>query len=371
MNPISKAIHEKVDIDGSLPVVTPIFQASAFESESPFFYTRKNNPNIQEFENVVAILEETRFSLSTTTGMSAIHLVLGLLKVRSTLVVNSDIYGCSYKLFQKYCEKLEIKLVIIDLSVKENIKKIPANTSMVVFETPTNPFLKTINIREVSEFAKANNPDCCIVVDNTWATPLFQKPIKHGADVSLHSATKYFSGHSDVMGGCILTDNENIYNQLHEMRFYQGSILAPYSAWLLRRSLHTLEIRLKHHSETTSQLKDFLAGHHMIKRVYYPEIDGHQLTGYGTLIFFEFQEKYSEYYREFTNNLKLFSTGTGMACISSMVAQPYSGSHASLTDAEKEAMGLSKSIIRLSFGLEFVDDLKYDLSFALLALADL
>jgi cystathionine gamma-lyase / homocysteine desulfhydrase len=284
-------------------------------------------------------------------------------------VVNSDIYGCSYKLFQKYCEKFEIKLVILDLSVKENIRKIPAETSMVIFETPTNPFLKTISISEVSQFAKAGNPQCIIVVDNTWATPLFQKPIQHGADVSLHSATKYFSGHSDVMGGCILTDDENIYNQLHEMRFYQGSILAPHSAWLLRRSLHTLQIRLKNHSETTRQLRDFLADHPIVRKVYYPEIDGKQLTDYGTLIFIELQEKYADDYRAFTQNLKLFSTGTGMACISSMVAQPYSGSHASMTDAEKESMGLNKSLIRLSFGLEPVEDLENDLSAALQVLS--
>jgi cystathionine gamma-lyase / homocysteine desulfhydrase len=365
MDPISKAIHEKIHIDNALPVVTPIFQASAFESESPFFYTRKNNPNIQEFESVVAILEETKYAVATTTGMSAIHLILGLLEINSGLVINADIYGCSYKLFQKYCEKMNIRLSILDLSLSENIKKIPPDTSMVFFETPTNPFLKTINIREVSDYVKSRNKDCMITVDNTWATPLFQKPIKHGADISLHSATKYFSGHSDVMGGCILTDNDDIYNRLHEMRFYQGNILAPNSAWLLRRSLHTLQIRLKTQGKTTVVLKDFLAEHPLVKHVYYPIIDGEQLTNYGTLIFFSFKPEFVKYYPVFTKNLKLFSTGTGMACVSSMVALPYSGSHASMSDKEKETMGLDKSLVRLSFGLEPVDDLKEDLIHAL------
>jgi len=368
MDSISKAIHEKVDYDNALPIVTPVFQASAFESQSPFFYTRKNNPNIQEFENVVAILEDAKYSIATATGMSAIHLVLNLLEVNSCLVINSDIYGCSYKLFQKYCEKMNIDLVILDLSIRKNIKHIPANTSMVFFETPTNPFLKTINIREVSKFIKKKNPKCYLVVDNTWATPVFQKPIKHGADISLHSATKYFSGHSDVMGGCILTDNLETYNRLHELRFYQGNILAPYSAWLLRRSLQTLQIRLEQQSKTTDILKDFLMKQPLVKKVYYPSVDSKQLTNYATLIFFEFYEEYVEYYKVFTDNLKLFSTGTGMACVSSMVAQPYSGSHASLNEKEKRTMGLDKSLIRLSFGLEPVVDLQNDLSNAFNAL---
>ena len=128
--------------------------------------------------SVVAILEETRYAVATTTGMSAIHLVLGLLEVNSCLVINSDIYGCSYKLLQKYCKKLNIKLIILDLSVSDNIRKIPDYTSMVFFETPTNPFLKTIIIKEVSEYVKSKNPLCYVVVDNTWATPIFQKPIR-------------------------------------------------------------------------------------------------------------------------------------------------------------------------------------------------
>ena len=266
-------------------------------------------------------------------------------------IVNKDIYGCSYKLFQSIADKLNLKLVILDLSVKENIEKIPNNTSMVFFETPTNPFLKTINIKAVTDKVKANDPECLVVVDNTWATPLFQKPIKHGADISLHSATKYFSGHSDVMGGVVLTDSKEIHSQLLETRFYQGNILAPHSAWLLRRSLQTLQIRLKQHSETTKQITKFLENHSMIKQVYYPEVDGKQLVDYATLIFFKFNDKYLEYYQLFTKNLKLFSTGTGMACISSMVAQPYTGSHASMDSNEKESMGLDKSLIRLSFGL--------------------
>jgi cystathionine gamma-lyase/homocysteine desulfhydrase len=367
MESISKAIHEKVEIENAHPIVTPIFQASAFESDSPFFYTRKNNPNIKEFENVVAILEETQYAIATATGMSAVHLVLGLLEINSCIVINSDIYGCSFKLFQKFCKKLNIRLIILDLSINENISKIPHDASMVFFETPTNPFLKTVDIKKVADFIKSKNQGCYVVVDNTWATPLFQKPIKHGADISLHSATKYFSGHSDVMGGCILTDNKEIYETLLMQRFYQGNILAPHSAWLLRRSLQTLHIRLECQSRTTIAIKDFLETQPLIKKVYYPVIDGSQLINYGTLIFFTFKQEYIDFYPLFTKALKLFSTGTGMACISSMVALPYTGSHASMNDEEKRTIALDKSLVRLSFGLEPQNDLIEDLKNAFIA----
>ena len=164
-----------------------------------------------------------------------------------------------------------------------------------------------------------------------------------------------------MMGGCILTDNNDIFETIRELRFYQGSILAPYSAWLLRRSLHTLHIRLEHQGSTTLTIKDFLKRQPVIKNVYYPAIDGSQLTNYGTLIFFTFKPEYVDHYLLFAKTLKLFSTGTGMACISSMIAQPYTGSHASMNADEKRSMGLDRSLIRLSFGLESVNDLIEDL----------
>jgi len=364
MDKITKALHERLNIKTTDPVTTPVFQSSAFQSTSPYFYTRKNNPNIEEFEQVLCSLEETKYAIATTTGMSAIFLTLSLLDVNSTLVINKDIYGCSYKLFQKYAKRLGINLVILDLSIDKYIDEIPAETKILFFETPTNPFLKTINIKKVKDHVKKTCRECLIVVDNTWATPLYQQPLKHGADISLHSATKYFSGHSDVMGGCILTDNKDIYEHLVEERFYNGNILQPFDAWLLRRSLQTLDIRLKQHEITTREIKGFLEGRGEVEKVYYPAIDGNQLTGYGTLLFFDLREDLVEHYDKFTNGLKLFDTGTGMACVTSMVAQPFTGSHASMTDNEKNSMGLNKALIRLSLGLENADDLKEDLTHA-------
>ena len=360
MDKITRSLHAKANVERDAPTATPIYQASAFEAHSDYFYTRNDNPNISEFEQAVAILEETEFALGVTTGMAAIHIVLNLLKPNQTLLINKHLYGCSFKLFQWFCENFDINLVVEDLSIKNNWNNLP-KIDMVLFETPTNPFLFSIDIKELSRFIKAKNEKALVVVDNTWATPFYQKPCSFGADISLHSATKYFSGHSDVMGGVILTNRKELYDKLRSLRFYFGSILPPFSAWLLRRSLFTLEIRLEKHQETTKKLLEFIEGRQEVKKLYYPDIDGVQLAGYPTLIFFELDEKWKSKYKEFSENLTLFSTGTGMACVTSMVAQPFTGSHSSMEDEEKYSIDLTPALVRLSFGMEKVEDLKTDL----------
>jgi len=368
MKAITRALHSRADDAEALPSVTPLYQCSAFEAGSPYFYTRKNNPNVAELEMVVASLEGARHAVAMTCGMAAISAVLQLLAPGETLVVNKDIYGCSYKLFQRVAAHMRLELKVIDLSITSRLGEIPAATKMVVFETPTNPFLKTVDISAVARKVKECNPDALVVVDNTWATPLFQHPLELGADLSLHSATKYFSGHSDVMGGIVLTDRDDLHEALRSARFYNGAILDPHSAWLLRRSMQTFPLRMKQHGEVTTYIRDFLTTLPQVTRVYYPEVDGRQLTGYGTLIFFELRPDLVERYPAFTENLQLFTTGTGMACVTSMVAQPYTGSHASMTDGEKSEMGLGRGVIRLSLGLEDPDDLKEDLASAFAAI---
>lgn len=367
----TRALITKVAIEGSLPVTTPLFQCSAFQTGSSHFYTRKSNPNSEEFENVVKTLEDTAFAISVTTGMSAISLTLDLLEPGDTLVINQDIYGCSFKYFQRLALRRHLKLVILDLSQKENLVKIPDNTSMILFETPTNPFLKTISISDVSIQVKKKNPKALVVVDNTWATPLFQSPTKWGADLSLHSATKYFSGHSDVMGGVILTDRADLHDQLKQDRFFVGCILAPHSAWLLCRSLQTLPLRMREHERVTKDMVRYLKDFSEIQKIYYPEIDGAQLKSYGGIIFFQFRDALKNKYPEFIRNLKLFKTGTGMAAVTSMVAQPFTGSHASMNSEEKYAIGLDEGLVRLCFGFEDPDDLKADLSQAFKAVSEL
>jgi cystathionine gamma-lyase / homocysteine desulfhydrase len=368
MKPVTNALHLRTEASGALPAVTPLYQCSAFEAASAYFYTRKNNPNIAEFEGVVAELERAQYSVAVTTGMAALSAVLQLLSPGDELVVNKHIYGCSYKLAQRVMARLRLRLTTLDLSSSEEIERIPNGVRMVLFETPTNPFLNTIDIQAVSEAARSRAADPLVVVDNTWATPLYQHPLEHGADISLHSATKYFSGHSDVMGGILLTNRADLHEELRAHRFYHGSILDPHSAWLLRRSMQTFSLRMEHHYRAAKWVADFLAPLPQVAKVYYPAIDGRQLTGYGALFFFELRKELVPRYKQFTSELKLFGTGTGMACVTSMVAQPYTGSHASMTPPEKAAMGLDESLVRLSVGLENVDDLTSDLANALSAI---
>lgn len=363
------ALRIKTPLEGADPSVTPIFQNSAFENTSPYFYTRKANPNSEEFERVVSTFEGAEHAISVTTGMTAISLCLNLLKPGQSLLINQDIYGCSYKLFQRLAKKLNLELHTLDLTEENTLKNLPNTIDMVLFETPTNPFLKTVNIRKVSDAVKKINNDALVIVDNTWATPLFQKPLKHGADISLYSATKFFSGHSDVMGGVIVTDNSELSETLREERFYSGAILAPYSAWLLRRSLQTLPLRMKEHERITADYLTFLNDIPQIEKVYFPKVDGEQLEAYGGIIFFEFKEKFKDSYYDFIKALELFGTGTGMACVTSMVAQPYSGSHASMNEQEKAQMKVTPRLVRLCFGFEDQEDIKRDLAGAFKSLA--
>lgn len=364
MQPTTKLLHQKVDVGGASATVTPIFQCSAFNSDSPYFYSRKDNPNIAELEQVLATLEGCSYSIAVASGMSAIFMVLDLLPRRAHIVINKFIYGCTYKLFQRFCEKRGHILSIIDLSDKDLVDSFSEKVDLVFFETPTNPFLKTVDIACISNHYKSRNPNTIIAVDNTWATPLYQKPLEFGADISLYSCTKYFSGHSDVMGGAILLNNAELFNELVANRFYSGMIMTPFSAWLLRRSMQTLAIRMHQHNVTTQKMVDYMSDFPQIKRIYYPQIDGQQLKNYAGIIFAELREDLVSEYSCFIKQLKLFGTGTGMACVTSMVAQPYTGSHASMSASEKQTMGLGKNLIRLCFGLEDPIDLVSDLKSA-------
>ena len=364
MNAFTKILHLRVDNNGTAPAVTPIYQCSAFTADSPYFYSRKDNPNVAEFEKVIGVLEGAKHAMAVTCGMTAIYMSIEMMRSGETLVLNQHVYGCTFKLFQLLSKRRNFKLKILDLTVESNLKEIPTDTRMVFFETPTNPFLKTINIRRVSDYVKSLNPDALVVVDNTWATPMFQHPLEHGADISLHSGTKYFSGHSDVMNGVLLTNNNELYEDLQRTRFYGGMVLSPESAWLVRRSMQTFELRLRYHQSVTIEMSEFLRTLPQVNNVYYPTVDGSQLTGYGGIIFFEFRDDLISKYEEFSQALKLFGTGTGMACVTSMVAKPYTGSHASMTAKEKEAIGLGENLVRLCFGLEASEDLKEDLILA-------
>jgi cystathionine gamma-lyase/cystathionine gamma-lyase/homocysteine desulfhydrase len=253
----------------------------------------------------------------------------------------------------------------IDLTDLGNLEKVlEPETGMILFETPTNPFLRTVSIPGVSRIAKQYNPEILVVVDNTWATPYYQKPLELGADICVYSATKYYSGHSDVMGGIISANDPGIHTRLEECRFYSGAIMDPHSAWLIRRSMQTFCLRMDQHRRTFPGMVDFLEGMEQVETVYTPDVDGHQLKGYGGILFFQFHPRYQDKANLFMKSLKLFEHGTSMASVVSAVAQPYSGSHASLSEEEKSEMGIKETLIRLCIGFEDLEDLEADLSSA-------
>jgi cystathionine beta-lyase/cystathionine gamma-synthase len=363
--PITRALRHRANIEEAGPSVTPLYQNSAFNAGSEYFYTRNDNPNVREFEEAIAILEGAENGLAVSTGMMAITMVAGLVRTDQTVVVHKHTYGCSLKHLQRLSDRGRFKLLIVDLINPDELEHLDIDCGLVLFETPTNPFLYTVNISNVVNVVRDRWPDALVAVDNTWATPLFQRPLANGADISLHSATKYLSGHSDVMGGVILTDRNDLAKELRDDRFYSGSILDPHSAWLLRRSIQTLKLRMDAHAKTAREMVKFLETRPEVGKLYYPDIDEQQLKDYGCIIFFSFAEGYRGNYPAFLGNLRLFQSGTGMACVSSMVAQPYTGSHASLDDAAKASMGLDRDLVRLCFGLEDADDLKSDIASAL------
>lgn len=354
-SPVTRALHRRI---GREAAVTPLYQTSAFRAGSRYFYTRKNNPNVEELERTVSDLEEAPHAVAVSTGMAAITAAAGLLRPGDRVVLNRLGYGCTQRQFRRLEERLGLRVELRDLTQP---CVLAPDTAMVFFETPTNPFLRTVPIAEVRRRA----PGALVVVDNTWATPLFQHPLAHGADLSLHSATKFISGHADVMGGLLLTRDAALAARLREERFYGGAILDPHSAWLLRRSLQTFALRMREHARVTETMAAFLETLPQIARVYRPAVDGRQLTGYGGILFCDLRPDLARRYGELARGLRLFRTGTAMACVTSMVAQPVSGSHASLTRAEQRAMGLSPGLVRLCFGLEDVADLQHDLRRAL------
>jgi len=369
LDPITRALRVRAAVDGSRATVTPLFQSAAFQSGSPYFYHRKDNPNVSELEAALAALEQCRHALAVTTGMAALSMVLGLLRAGDTLVCHHLMYGCSLKLFQQQVAERGVALVVTDLADPQCLATLPSSTRLVIFETPTNPFLRTVRIAPVAVAAKHANPNAVVVVDGTWATPLFQQPLRHGADVVVHSATKFLSGHSDVMGGVICTERDDLGAFFRERRFFHGANLDAHSAWLLCRSLKTFPLRMRAHQATTVRLAAVVQTFSVVERVDLPEIDGDQLRGYGGIIFVQLRPAWHGRYSDLVAALQLFDTGTGMAAVTSMIAQPYSGSHASLGDAEKEAIGLNRGLVRLCFGLEAEADLVADLTRAFAAIA--
>ena len=373
----TKAIHfgQKPDITTGA-VIVPVYQTSTYEQEAigkhkGYEYSRTGNPTRKALEDVVAELEEGKYGLAFASGLAAETAVFQLLKKGDHVVVGSEIYGGTYRLLEKIFKPWGLEISFINIDDINNFESaIKKKTKLIWIETPTNPLLKIIDIKSLSRISKKNK--VLLAVDNTFATPYFQKPLNLGADIVVHSTTKYISGHSDIIGGAVITANEEIYKSL---KFYQnatGAVPGPWDCWLIIRGVKTLAIRMKEHEKNALYLAKHLEKHPKVKRVYYPGLesnDGYkiakdQMQGYSGMISFEINGGFDNV-EKFLSKLKIFTLAESLGGVESLVCYPSKMTHSSIPTKEREKLGIKDNLIRLSVGIEHKKDLLEDLLYGL------
>ncbi|MDP2421522.1 PLP-dependent aspartate aminotransferase family protein [Sediminibacterium sp.] len=355
-------------------ISVPIYQTSTFVQEAPginkgYDYSRSNNPTRATLEELMAKLEFGATGLAFASGLAAIDAVLKLLKSGDEIVAVDDIYGGAYRLFTAVYEQYGIKVNFVDTS---NLQKVAAaitpNTKLIWLETPTNPTLKISNIPGIASIAKAHN--CLLCVDNTFATPVLQQPLLLGADIVIHSATKYLGGHSDLIAGILVAKDEQVGARLKFFQNACGAVLAPFDSWLVIRGIETLHLRMKHHSRTALKVAQYLTTHPAVAEVYYPGLLTHpnhsialtqSKTG-GGIISFSLVNDTNDAAVEIVSNTQLFKLAESLGGIKSLISHPANMTHKSIPVEKRRAAGVSDSLIRLSIGLEEAEDLIADLA---------
>ncbi|MCX7944740.1 MAG: aminotransferase class I/II-fold pyridoxal phosphate-dependent enzyme, partial [Deltaproteobacteria bacterium] len=350
----------------------PIHLSTTYFQEVPgkhkgFEYSRTQNPTRKILEEVIASLEDGEFGLAFSSGCAAAMGVLSLLRPGDEILSSSDIYGGTFRIFEKILRPLGINTRYVFSNEPDEFKRcLSSKTKIVWLETPSNPLLKLYDINQV---ASIKGSDVILVVDNTFATPYFQKPLNHGADIVLHSSTKYLNGHSDVVGGAIATNNEKIYR---EIKFYQnaaGAIPSPLDCFLVLRGIKTLHIRMERHFENVKKIHSFLKRNPLIKRVYFPDIQNDpiyrkQMLGFCGIISFEVDYEKADI-NSFIRSLRIIKNAESLGGVESLICVPSRMTHASMPLSERKLRGISDNLIRLSVGIENVDDLIEDISYAL------
>lgn len=373
----TKAIHTGQAPDTATgATITPIYQTSTFTQEKigvtkGYDYSRSDNPTREVLEKAIAALENGAYGLAFASGLAAETAILSILKPNDNIVAADDLYGGTYRLFTKVIANQGITTSFADGTNPAAIESlITKNTKLIWVETPTNPLLRLSDIQAISKVAKDRG--ILLVVDNTFATPYFQKPLDLGADIVVHSTTKYINGHSDVVGGAVITNNEELFQQI---KFYQnaaGNILGPFDSWLTLRGLKTLAVRMERHEKNAQKIAEFLVTNPNVITVNYPGLDSHpqhelakkQMAGYGGMISFEIQGGIPEV-NKFVENLKLFSLAESLGGVESLVSHPAQMTHASIPAYQRKNIGINDNLIRLSIGIEDVEDLIADLKYAL------
>jgi cystathionine beta-lyase/cystathionine gamma-synthase len=358
-------------------VMPPIFMSSTFAQESPgehkgFDYSRAGNPSRDGYEEALAALEGAKHGLAFASGLAAEQAVAQLLNPGARILVCDDVYGGTGRLFRKLYAKYNLDFNFIDMT---NLAEVKAAASagpvdLIWVETPTNPTMKIIDIRAMAKIAKEKK--AILVVDNTFATPLFQSPLKMGADIVVHSTTKYIGGHSDVIGGALMTSNDELHQQLRFIQFAAGAVPSPFECFLLHRSVKTIAIRMTQHEKNALAVAEFLSTHKKMKKVYYPGLakdPGHnlakeQMSGFSGMVSFDHTGTYSEVV-SFLKKLKVFTLAESLGGVESLVNHPEKMTHASVPEELRKKLGIGHSLVRLSCGIESSDDLITDLKQAL------
>ena len=368
----TKVIHVGGEPDKETgAIMPPIFQTSTYVQKSPgkhqgYAYSRSHNPTRTRLEENLASLESAKYALTTASGVSAMTLILQMLPKDSQIICSNDIYGGTYRLFTTvFHERHQYDFIdTTDLKKMETVLK--NKPAMIWLETPTNPLLKISDIKKICLLAKKYNVLC--IVDNTFMSPYFQRPIELGADIVVHSLTKYINGHSDVIGGCLMTNKKIFFDKLWTLQNSMGPTQSPFDSWLVLRGIKTLAIRMKAHEANALKIAKYLESHPKVERVIYPGLKSHpqyklakkQMHGFGGMVTFFIKGSLKES-RKFLENTKLFSLAESLGGVESLVDHPAIMTHASIPKKIRERIGISNNLIRLSVGIEDIDDLIDDL----------
>lgn len=373
----TRAIHAGQAPDPSTgAIMTPVYLTSTFVQESPgqhkgYDYSRAGNPTRKSYEDCLANLESGQFGYAFASGCAATTTAVHMLKAGDHLICSDDVYGGTFRLFDQVIKHLGIEISYVDLTKVDLLKAaLKPTTKMIWVETPTNPLLKIIDIRKVVECAR--DKGAIVVVDNTFMSPFFQRPLELGADIAYHSTTKYVGGHSDLIGGALITRRQDLADKIAFLQKSLGAIASPFDSFLCLRSLKTLPVRMKAHQENAMALAKYLSQHSKIERVVYPGLASHpqhavareQMSGFGGMMTFYIKGGLNAA-RALLENVQVFSLAESLGGVESLIEHPAIMTHASVPAENRKKLGIDDSMIRLSVGIENYEDLEKDLDQAL------
>ncbi len=364
-------------------VNVPVFLTSTFAQKSPgqlisgYEYSRGANPTRQALEDSLASIENGARGLAFGSGLAAIDCVLKLLNPGDEVIAVDDLYGGSYRMFTRLFEKYQLKFTFIGFDNVEQLEEVITDkTKLIWLETPTNPLMKLVDIKMVSDVVKGK--DILVAVDNTFATPYIQKPLDLGADIVMHSATKYLGGHSDVIAGALIAKDAELGEKLHFIQFASGGILGPHDSYLVLRGIKTLALRMQRHSDNGFEVAKYLQTHALVDKIFYPGLSSHpqydlatrQMTEFGGMVSFTFKSGKKEDAVKFLENIKVFTLAESLGGVESLANLPALMTHASIPEEKRAALGITDDLVRLSVGIEDAEDLIADLEQAFNSIND-